>query len=218
MTDEDRIGYLGGDDSVPLEPGERAELDQLRQLLGSSALWAEPPADMEDRVAVAIAAERDVSAAPASSLLTTRARHRWRGTLLGVAAAIVLTLAVGIGVSLFGHDQSGEHFSLALAAPSGAGGAEGHVDYTRTTSGWRIELVADALPRLDNGRFYEAWMRNAAGTLVPIGTFNEAHHIVLWSGVSPRDFTTLTVTEEEADGNQASSGHRVLTGTLTIGD
>ncbi len=52
--------------------------------------------------------------------------------------------------------------------------------------------------------------------LVAIGTFNEPDDVVLWSGVGPTDFRTLTVTEEEADGDQASSGRRVLVGTITI--
>ena len=45
---------------------------------------------------------------------------------------------------------------------------------------------------------------------MPIGTFNEGTDVTLWAGVSPHDFRTLTVTQEQADGNQASSGQRVL--------
>ena len=52
--------------------------------------------------------------------------------------------------------------------------------------------------------------------LVPIGTFNEPDDVVLWAGVSPRRFSTLTVTEEQADGDQASSGRRVLVGTIEL--
>jgi hypothetical protein len=136
----------------------------------------------------------------------------------GLAAAAVIAIGLGIALTLSRGDSGGDHFALALAAPGGTNGVDGHVDFTRRSSGWRVELVADALPRLDGGRFYEAWMANANGTLVPVGTFNEGHHVVLWSGVSPRDYATLTVTEEEADGNQASSGRRVLVGTLRFSD
>ena len=38
--------------------------------------------------------------------------------------------------------------------------------------------------------------------------------MTLWAGVSPVDFPTLTVTREEADGDQASSGQKVLVGTV----
>jgi hypothetical protein len=36
----------------------------------------------------------------------------------------------------------------------------------------------------------------------------------LWAGVSPKTFSTLTVTRERADGDQASSGEKVLVGTV----
>ena len=54
--------------------------------------------------------------------------------------------------------------------------------------------------------------------LVPIGTFNEGREVTLWAGVSPNDFTTLTVTREQADGDQACSGEKVLVGTVETGD
>ncbi|HET9765979.1 MAG TPA: anti-sigma factor, partial [Thermoanaerobaculia bacterium] len=72
-------------------------------------------------------------------------------------------------------------------------------------------------PRLEGGRFYEAWLRNADGVLVPIGTFNEGRNVTLWAGVPPKEFTTLTVTREQADGDQASSGDKVLVGTVDTG-
>ena len=81
-------------------------------------------------------------------------------------------------------------------------------------SGLRIELDATGLPRRDNGLFYQAWLRNEAGDLVPIGTFHDGDDVTLWAGVAAEDFPTLTVTEEAADGDQASSGVRVLVGTV----
>jgi len=101
-------------------------------------------------------------------------------------------------------------------ALSGSGGtATG--DIRKLPSGWRIDLDAD-LPRLDDGEFYQAWLKNDAGTLVPIGTFNEGEDVVLWAGVSPLEFPTLTVTREQADGDQASYGDRVLIGTFEVDD
>ena len=109
-------------------------------------------------------------------------------------------------------DAAGTWVDQVVLSP----GARAHATLTQTTSGWRIELDASGLPRLDNGRFYEAWLKNQNGVLVPIGTFNQGGRIVmLWAGVSPRDFPTFTVTEESADGNQASSGRVVLVGTVT---
>jgi hypothetical protein len=68
--------------------------------------------------------------------------------------------------------------------------------------------------RLDGGRFYQAWLRNAGGALVPIGSFNDGAQVTLWAGVSPRDYPTFTVTREGADGDQTSSGEQMLVGTV----
>ena len=65
------------------------------------------------------------------------------------------------------------------------------------------------------GEYYQAWLKNSAGTLVPIGTFSSSDgRVTLWSGVSPKDFPAISVTIEAADGNQASSGNRVLVGEV----
>jgi RES domain-containing protein len=79
------------------------------------------------------------------------------------------------------------------------------------------ELDATGLPCLAGGRFYEAWPRNPAGVLVPIGTFNEGRNVTLWAGVSPKLFSTLTVTREQADGDQTSSEEKVLVGKVNTG-
>jgi hypothetical protein len=86
------------------------------------------------------------------------------------------------------------------------------VTLTQTLSGWDISLHATGLPRLDNGEFYEAWLKNGAGVLVPVGTFNQPEHVVLWAGVPPTQFPTFTVTRQQA-GDEVSSGQRVLVGT-----
>ena len=141
-----------------------------------------------------------------------RVRAPRRPVLIGAAATAVV--AVAVGVAVFKSGTSGERFHAALAATDLAPGASGEATLTKTASGWRIELGATGLPRLAGGRFYEAWLRNAAGVLVPIGTFNEGHKVMLWAGVSPKDFPTLTVTREQADGDQTSSGEKVLVGTV----
>ena len=92
--------------------------------------------------------------------------------------------------------------------------AHGSATATKTTSGWEIQLSATGLPHLANGRYYQAWVKDAAGILVPVGTFNDALHVTLWAGVPVTRFRTLTVTEQQANGNPASSGRRVLVGTI----
>jgi hypothetical protein len=144
-----------------------------------------------------------------------RVRAPRRLVLIGAPA--IAALAVGIGVVVFVSGGSGERFHAALAATDLQPGARGDATLVKTSSGWRIELNTTGLPRLAGGRFYEDWLRNSAGVLVPIGTFNEGRKVTLWAGVSPTSFTTLTVTRERADGDQASSGEKVLTGTVDTG-
>src|SRR5205085_10503284 len=129
----------------------------------------------------------------------------------GVAAAV---LAVVLALTVFRSDGSGVGYQVALASIALAPDAAGKATLTRTPSGWRVELDARGLPRLAGGRFYEAWLRSFAGVLVPIGTFNDGRDVTLWAGVSPKDFPTVTVTRERADGAQASSGEKVLAGRL----
>ena len=135
-----------------------------------------------------------------------------------VAAGAAAVLAVAIGLSVFGSETSGQRFHAALAPTGVVPDASGKATLTKTASGWKIELDATGLPRLEGGRFYQAWLRNADGVLVPIGTFNEGRKVTLWAGVPPTDFTTLSVTREQADGDQSSSGEKVLVGTVDTSD
>jgi len=181
-----------------------AEQERSVALTRSAAAEVEAPASLRAR----IEAERKVRSAP---------RPR-RFVLVGIAAASATAVAaVAIGLAVFGSSTSGQRFQAALAPTELVPGATGEATLTKTSSGWRIELDATGLPRLDGGRFYEAWLRNAAGVLVPIGTFNEGRDVRLWAGVSPKNFRTLTVTREQADGDQASSGEKVLVGMVHTG-
>jgi hypothetical protein len=179
------------------------EQERAVALARSAAAEVEAPAGLRARIDAQRPARRRV---PAPRRLV----------LIGAAATAMLVVAVGLVV--FRSGTSGERFHAALAPTALAPGAKGEATLTKTTSGWRIELDASGLPRLEGGRFYEAWLRNPAGVLVPIGTFNESRKVMLWAGVSPKDFTTLTVTREQADGDQGSSGEKVLVGAVDVGE
>jgi Anti-sigma-K factor rskA len=215
--DDDRIAYLAGEAGAPLDAEQRADLDELRALLADPSAWAEPTSDLEDRIVSAVAAEpvRRPEPDPARAL-AGRPHHRRRFTLIaGLAAAavaIVVGIAVGLAVNGTKHQQQ---FKTALAATSLAPGASGDATLTQTNAGWHVRLHVTGLPRLDNGRFYQAWLKNRAGILVPIGTFNQGPNVTLWAGVSPVDFPALTITQQVANGNPASSGKRVLVGTIS---
>lgn len=198
-----------------LAPERRAALEAR---VGSSPELAERLAEQQRAVALMQGAATEAEAPAALRARVEAQRRRGRPLpmrrLVLVGAAAAAALAVAIGVTVFRSGSYGQSFHAALAPTDVATGARGEATLTKTSSGWRIRLDATGLPRLDGGRFYEAWLRNRAGKLVPVGTFNEGRKVTLWAGVSPESFTTLTVTRERADGNQASSGDKVLVGAI----
>lgn len=214
-SDDDRIGYLSGDDPAdPFDDGERAELDDLRALLADPSVWAEPSPWLEDAVVAAVgdAAERGRDRTATVAPRQRRGAAFLRSVALaGAAAAIVVALV------LAGRNTNRADLDSSLQATELVPAADGYASFTETEAGWRIELDASGLPRLDGGRFYQAWLVDDAGVAVTVGTFNEPDDVVLWAGVSPREFTTIAITEEEADGDPASSGRRVLVGTIGEG-
>jgi Anti-sigma-K factor rskA len=211
VNDEERIAYLAGEPGAVAGPAERADLDDLRALLADPTVWAEPGPALEDRVVAAI-----TEAAPGSGT-TPRASHpvargRRRATALtgGIVAAAAIVVALVLVFA--GSGAPPVQFRAALAGTALSPGASGQATLTKTTAGWRVSLHATGLPRLANGRFYEAWLKNPKGVLVPIGTFNQPTNITLWAGVPPTDFPTVTVTRQLVTGGPASSGQRVLVG------
>jgi Anti-sigma-K factor rskA len=246
-SDNDRIAYLAGEDVGALTAEERAELDELRNLLVDETAWIEPPPELEHRVVAAIADEaaraRRAAVQPEPAPAATQAprprpapprpvRKRPRfhlGLILQrpmyAAAAIACVVGIAAIVAVVANSGSDNgsvngsvkqplRFAMVVSGTSLAPGAHGSATLTKTSSGWRIDLRATGLPPLNNGRYYQAWLKNSAGILVPIGTFNDAVNVTLWSGAPVTEFRTLTVTRQLANGNPASSGQRVLTGTI----
>ena len=212
---EDEAAELAALADGSLAPERRAAVEAH---VAASPELAERLAEQKRALAYVHRAAADVEA-PAGLRRRVEAQQRvprvWapgRVALAGAAAVAVVAVTIGIVVSRSG--TSAEHFRAALGPTDLAPQASGNATLTKTSSGWRIELDAAGLPRLDDGRFYQAWLKNAAGLLVPIGTFNEGQNVTLWAGVSPKQFTTLSVTRERADGDQTSSGEKVLVGTV----
>jgi hypothetical protein len=199
-------------------PGRRAELEAR---IAASPVLADRLAEQERAVALLRGAADEVDA-PAGLRARLEAQRSARTVrtprrLALAGAAAVAVAAVAVGVAVFGSGSHGTRFQAALGPTALEPGARGEATLTRTSSGWRIHLDATGLPRLAGSRFYEAWLRSTAGVLVPIGTFNQGRDVTLWAGVSPASFTVLTVTRERADGEQASSGEKVLVGPIRTG-
>ena len=224
-SDDDRILYLSGEPVDSLTPQERAELDELRALLETPATWEEPDAALEDRIVSAIAEEarrerpaESAPVAPATPQVPRRRGFRWPfrrpGLVLGgfATAAAAIIVAIVIVIAVGGSSSSPLQYAMVVSGTSLAPGAHGSATLTKMTSGWEIQLSATGLPHLANGRYYQAWLKNAAGILVPVGTFNDAEHVILWSGAPVTQFRAFSVTEQLANGNPVSSGRRVLVG------
>jgi hypothetical protein len=218
QTDDREIVELAGLADGTLPPERRVALEAQ---VAASPHLGERLAEQERAVALARGAVGEV-AAPAALRARIEAQREARRAprprrLVLAAAGATAVLAAAIGLAVLQSGSNAERFHAALGPTGLVPDAHGESTLTKTTSGWRIQLDATGLPRLAGGRFYEAWLRNSGGVLVPIGTFNEGRKVTLWAGVSPKDFTTLTVTRERADGDQTSSGEKVLVGTVDTG-
>ena len=190
-SDDDRIAYLAGEPVESLSDADRAGLDELRSMLSSAAMWDEPDPGLEDRIVSTIAeaasqpGSRRAPSHPARSRPApprpTRSRFgaffRRPMIAFGSLAAAAAVIAVVLVVALSGSSGPAQlRFAMVVHGTPLAPGAHGNATLTKTASGWRIELSATGLPHLQNGRYYQAWLKNAAGILVPVGTFNDARH------------------------------------------
>jgi hypothetical protein len=198
-------GSLADDRRTALE-AEVAASPELAELLAEQ----QRAVDLARDAAAQVEAPASLRAAIAAQERPRRSTSR--GLFLVGAAATAAAMVLAVCIALFGSGTSPERFEVALAGTELAPNAHGDVTMTKTTSGWSIDFYAEGLPRLDSGRFYQAWLKSADGNVVPIGTFNEGENVMLWAGVSPKDFPTLTVTREQANGDQSSSGEKVLAG------
>jgi hypothetical protein len=220
VSDDDVIAYLIRDTDVAPATHDADRLVRTRELLGQPALWAEPSPDLQQRVMAAVAAAEPsptMGQQDAAAVIPgQRRRAGWiRRPVLALVAAALIVAGIGVGVAIVParHSSRSTEYAASLTGTSRAPAANGSVTLTRTDSGWRIHLTATGLPRLDNGNYYQGWLKDRAGTLVPIGTFNQADDVTLWAGVPPTDYPTITVTRQRASNGPASSGQQVLTGS-----
>jgi hypothetical protein len=201
-NNEERQALIAGD-RTNLSPDEAEDIALFADLLADPSTWAEPNAALEDSV---VAAVENAPAAPR--------RHRRRVIFSVVAAAALIAALLLASVSVLAT-SSGPDYRAALAGTVLAPNAHGSVSIRHNNAGFHVTLDANGLPTLPPGEYYQAWLKNSANVLVPIGTFSSSDgRIILWSGVSPKDFPTMTVTIQKTDNNQKSSGRKVLAGVV----
>jgi anti-sigma-K factor RskA len=214
-TNEEREKLIADARRGALDPQEAAELELLADVLGDSSTWAEPSAGLEDAVVRAVAdAERTTTTSP-MRIARSEAKRRRRRVLASALTAAAAIAAIVVATVLVTRGGTSPDYEAQLRATGSAPSAHASADITRNDAGFRITLDARRLPALRAGEYYQAWLKNSAGTLVPIGTFSSSDgRVTLWSGISPKDFPTLTVTIEATDNDQTSSGRRVLVGEV----
>lgn len=221
MRDKDLIDHLAGDTQAPLASQDRAAVNELRALLADESVWIEPDPALEHRVITAItdaAGAFTVDPAPAratvSARTAARASRRKSFGLRRLAASLAPVLAAAVVlVAVLSSGPAALQFTVTLHSTGRVPGAGGSATLTKTTDGWRIALRAHGLPLRHNGLYYQAWLKNTSGILVPVGTFNLANQVTLWAGVAPtKGFTTLTITQQQTSHNNASTHQVVLQG------
>jgi hypothetical protein len=183
--------------------------DVLARLLADPAVWVQAPPPLEGEVVDAVRAR-----AAADARARSRPVPRRRSYLVVTAAAGTIAIALAAVLTARGNALRRD-FAAQLTGTELAPGARASAAITKNGGGFTVVLHARGLTRLPAGEFYQAWLQNQARTLVPLGTFSSGDsRITLWSGVSPKVFPAMSVTIEQSDGNQSSSGRRVLTGTV----
>jgi hypothetical protein len=194
-----------------LDPHEQLD-ETLDRLLADPAVWVDAPDSLEGNVVADVRSHAEA---------TARARYRGRSRrsryVVMIAAAAAVIIAVVIAATLAEHRRGTQaDFAAQLQGTQLAPNAHASASISKNRGGFSVTLDSRGLQPLPRGEFYQAWLKNDAGTLIPIGTFSSSDsRVTLWSGVSPKDFHTLTVTIERSDGDQSSSGRRVLTGTVS---
>lgn len=201
MTDE-RVEYLASGSG---DPEDRERLDQIREILGRDATWAEPPPEVADHLFATIAAER----VPDQSRPRPRRSALVGAAVLGAAAIIVLV------AGLLGVFSSSDPQVVAIEGTELQPGASGQAWIGQADAGWWVRLEVDDLPAAEEGTYYEGWVWNDDGQGVSIGTFHlrgGEESVELWSGVDPEDYPAIWVTLEDEDGDPAASDRIVMWG------
>jgi hypothetical protein len=197
-------------------PDEATGLGWLADLLADPSIWAEPSPGLEDATVRAVE-KTQPSARPSRPPRARWARHepaRRRGVVVAAWGAVAAVMAFFVVLAVSGGGTS-TAYEVQLSATSVAPAAHASAAISTSDAGFRITLDAHALPPLPAGGYYAVWLKNRAGTVVPIGSFSSsAGTITLWSGVSPSSFRTMSVTLQPAGNADATSGLRVLIGLV----
>jgi hypothetical protein len=202
-TLHERASYITDGGRRQLDFGQSAEVRLIAELLADASTWSEPKHRLGDTVVDAF-----------TDLASGSRRPRHRTTKL-VAGAVVALATLAIVFGIVSREEAHAELDADLRATVSASNASASVELYRNRSGFRVVLDARDLPTLPPGEYYQAWLRNAAGAVIPIGSFSSSQdEVTLWSSASTAGFVRMTVTVETKADHLASSGPVVLVGDL----
>jgi anti-sigma-K factor RskA len=157
-----------------------------------------------------------VEPAPTTSTIQAIERKNWTRGLFGLAASLVLLVALGLGAATIGELIGPSPATIALAEIDQAeDGAEATVavgDGGTATLYWSASLdqavlVSDGLPAIEDDQAFEMWVVRGEEAPVSAGTFTPGDDstatALIDSSVEAGD--AIAVTVEEAGGSQTGA-------------
>ncbi|MFT4261868.1 MAG: anti-sigma factor [Nocardioides sp.] len=193
----------------------QAEVDGLREAAIALAEIAPvtPPAHVRERLLASIATVRPLPPEPPVVVPFGRAgrtaARRWRLPTLLVAAALVVA-------SLVWHPWTGESPDgvdriIAAADVQRIEESVGSMTVTlyRSADLGRAALVAEDMPRLDDGKIYEIWLQDDTGTMQPAALVDSGAAVRRVLDGDAATATAAGITVEPAGGSAAPTSDPV---------
>jgi anti-sigma-K factor RskA len=204
---------------------DRADLDvaefaMLASELRAPATWGGPPPGLRDAILSRVS-DQAAAAAPLTAAPKPRVRwySRWGRLTWAIPVAAVAAAAFTVGVIAVDRAlQPGQPPGVTYVAAGTqlAPGATATVVVSANPSGFSLRVQATGLPAAAEGSYYSAWLHGPRG-VVPLGSFHQRQQgssVALWSGVDPKDYTTLVITLQAEGEPPRPSDLIVMTATL----
>jgi hypothetical protein len=202
-TLHERAAFITDGGRRHLDFAQSAEVMLIAEVLADASTWRDPGARLADEVVDGV------------TDLASGSRRPRRHAAKCAAAAVVVLATLAIAFAIVSREEPQAEFDAQLQATVSAPRASASAEVYRNRSGFRVVLDARDLPVLAAREYYQAWLRNAAGTVIPIGTFSSSQdEVTLWSGSSAVGFVRMMVTVESATDGADLSGRVVLVGDV----
>lgn len=177
---------------------------------GGPDMLATPPPQVWDRISEQLATEP----VPLAS------RRRGLPTWLGLVAATVAGILIGVGVvSYTGRSAPEQIVASAQLAPMPDGpdrGGDAEATLNKTDDGYTVTVKATDMSGPEG--FYEVWLLDEKNSgLIALGTLAPGQREATFpvpDGVDLQLFNAVDISDEPLDGNPGHSGATVMRGTL----